>query len=42
LLPRLQARSVLTAEWQWRHVVPTRSKPRGRTVQVAGVVAART
>ena len=41
LVPRLQARSVFTADWQWRHVVPTRSKPRGRTVQVAGVVAER-
>ncbi len=42
LVPRLEARSVFTADWQWRHVVPTRSKPRGRTVQVAGVVAERT
>lgn len=42
LVPRLQARSVFTANWEWRHVVPTRSKPHGRTVQVAGVVAART
>lgn len=41
LVPRLQARNVFTADWQWRHVVPTRSKPRGRTVQVAGVVAER-
>jgi hypothetical protein len=41
LVPRQLARSVLTAEWQWRHVVPTRSKPHGRTVQVAGVVAER-
>jgi hypothetical protein len=41
LVPRPQARSVFTADWQWRHVVPTRSKPRGRTVQVAGVVAER-
>ncbi len=41
LVPRLQARSVFAADWQWRHVVPTRSKPRGRTVQVAGVVAER-
>jgi hypothetical protein len=41
LVPRLQARSVSTAEWEWRHVVPTRSKPQGRTVQVAGVVAER-
>jgi hypothetical protein len=41
LVPRLQARSVSTADWQWRQVVPTRSKPRGRTVQVAGVVAER-
>jgi hypothetical protein len=41
LVPRLQARSLFTAEWEWRHVVPTRSKPQGRTVQVAGVVAER-
>jgi hypothetical protein len=42
LVPRLRARNVLTAQWQWRHVVPTRSKPHGRTVEVAGVVAERT
>lgn len=41
LIPRLQARSLLTASWQWRHVVPTKNKPQGRTVQVAGVVAQR-
>ena len=41
LVPRQLARSVLTAEWQWRHVVPSRGKPHGRTVQVAGVVAER-
>jgi hypothetical protein len=41
LVPNLQARSVLTAGWQWHHVIPTRSKPRGRTVQVSGVVAER-
>jgi hypothetical protein len=41
LIPRQQARTVFTAEWQWRHVVPTRSKPHGRTVQVSGVVAER-
>ena len=41
LVPRLQARTLLSAEWEWRHVVPTRSKPHGRTVQVAGVVAER-
>lgn len=41
LLPRQQARTVFTAAWEWRHVVPTRSKPHGRTVQVAGVVAER-
>ena len=41
LVPRQLARCALTAEWQWRHVVPTRSKPHGRTVQVAGVVAER-
>jgi hypothetical protein len=42
LVPRLRARQVFNAQWQWRHVVPTRSKPRGRTVEVAGVVAERT
>ena len=41
LVPRLQARTVATAEWEWQHVVPARSKPQGRTVQVAGVVAER-
>jgi hypothetical protein len=41
LVPRLGARQLLATQWQWRHVVPTRSKPRGRTVQVAGVVAER-
>lgn len=41
LIPRQQARPVFAAEWQWRHVVPSRSKPRGRTVEVAGVVAER-
>jgi hypothetical protein len=41
VVPRLQARQVLTAEWQWRHIVPTRSKPHGHTLQVAGVVAER-
>jgi hypothetical protein len=41
LIPRAQARPVLAAEWQWRHVAPTRSKPQGRTLQVAGVVAER-
>jgi hypothetical protein len=41
LVPRQRARIVSTAEWQWRHLVPTRSKPHGRTVQVAGVVAER-
>jgi hypothetical protein len=41
LIPRQLASCVLGAEWQWRHVVPTRGKPQGRTVQVAGVVAQR-
>jgi hypothetical protein len=41
LVPRQQARVVLTAEWQWQHVVPTRAKPHGRTVQVAGVIIER-
>ncbi|HEX2877699.1 MAG TPA: hypothetical protein VHP33_40900 [Polyangiaceae bacterium] len=39
LVPHQQARVELTAAWPWRRVVPTRSKPQGRTVQVAGVVA---
>jgi hypothetical protein len=39
LLPRQQARTVFAAEWEWRHVVPSRLKPHGRTVQVEGVVA---
>ncbi len=41
LLPRLWVRCVAAAEWEWRHIVPTRSKPHGRTVQVAGVIAER-
>lgn len=41
LVPRRQARAVSTATWQWQHVVPTPSKPHGRTVQVSGVVAER-
>lgn len=41
LVPRLQARALHAAEWQWRHVVPTRSTRHGRTLQVAGVVAER-
>lgn len=41
LVPRLQARVVLSTEWEWQHVVPTRSKPHGRTVRVAGVIAER-
>jgi hypothetical protein len=38
LVPRLQARTMLSDHWHWRHVVPTRGRPRGRTVQVQGVV----
>lgn len=41
LIPRQQARPVFAAEWAWRHVVPTRSKPQGRTLRVAGIVAER-
>lgn len=41
LVPRLEARPAAVAEWQWRHIVPTRSKPHGRTVYVAGLVAQR-
>jgi hypothetical protein len=41
LVPRLEANLIFAAEWQWGHVVPTPRKPRGRTVQVAGVIAER-
>ncbi len=41
LIPRLHARGLFKAEWEWQHVVPTRSKPRGRTVHVTGVFAER-
>lgn len=40
-VPRLQTRNVTVAEWQWRHVVPTRSKPHGHTLKVEGLVAQR-
>lgn len=41
LVPRLGARAAAAGAWEWHHVVPTRSKPRGHTLQVAGVVARR-
>lgn len=41
LVPLQQARSVLRGDWEWRDVVPTRSKPRGHSLLVAGVVAER-
>ena len=41
LVPRQQARSAFSVGWEWRDVVPTRSKARGHTLQVAGVVAER-
>lgn len=41
LVPRQLARGVLKGEWQWRDVVPTRSKPRGHSLLVAGIVAER-
>jgi len=41
LVPRQEPVDVHMAEWQWHHVVPTRSKPHGRTVQVAGVIIER-
>lgn len=41
LVPRQQASVTSSGEWEWRDVVPTRSKPRGHTLQVAGVVAER-
>lgn len=41
LLPRQRARIVSSAAWQWQHVVPSRVRPHGRTVQVEGVVAQR-
>jgi hypothetical protein len=41
LVPRLRAHAVVTAEWEWRHVVPNRSKRHGRTLRVEGVVLGR-
>jgi hypothetical protein len=41
LLPRQEARIVFGSDWPWQHVVPSRLKPHGRTVQVEGVVAER-
>jgi hypothetical protein len=41
LLPSQQALTLFAAGWEWRHVVPTRSRPHGHTLQVAGVVAER-
>ncbi|MEO8980456.1 MAG: hypothetical protein ABI548_12845 [Polyangiaceae bacterium] len=41
LVPSQQALTWNAAEWQWRHVPPTRSNPHGHTLQVAGVVAER-
>lgn len=41
LVPRQHPANVLTTEWPWHHVVPTRSKPHGRTVQVAAVIIER-
>lgn len=41
LVPRQNARVVLTADWAWRHVIPTRSKPHGRTAHVAGMIVER-
>lgn len=41
LVPRQQAVTVFAAGWEWRHVHPTRSKPHGHTLQVAGIVAER-
>lgn len=41
LIPRRQAQPLAAAAWEWRHIVPTRDQPRGRTVQVAGVIAER-
>ena len=39
LVPRQQGRPVLGTDWQWRDAVPTRSKPRGHSLLVAGLVA---
>jgi hypothetical protein len=41
LVPLQQARTVLRGDWQWLDVVPTRNKPRGHSLLVAGVVAVR-
>lgn len=41
LVPRQQARTVLRGDWEWRDVVPTRNKPRGHSLLVAGIVAER-
>jgi hypothetical protein len=41
LVPRQEPANVLTTEWQWHHVVPTRTKPHGRTVQVTGIIIER-
>ena len=41
LVPLQLARSVLRGDWQWRDLVPTRSKPRGHSLLVAGIVAER-
>lgn len=41
LVPRQLGRTVLSGDWQWRDVVPTRTKPRGHSLLVAGVVAMR-
>lgn len=41
LVPLQRARTVLRGDWQWRDLVPTRSKPRGHSLLVAGIVAER-
>jgi hypothetical protein len=41
LVPRALAHNTASTDWEWRHVVPTRSKPHGRTAYVTGVIAER-
>ena len=38
LFPASRARVLASEEWQWRRVVPGPRKPRGRTLQVNGVI----
>lgn len=40
LFPAQSARKLAGAEWQWQRVVPGSQKPRGRALNVQGVIAA--